>query len=159
MLNALERSIWRGRHVDCGFAVDGDCRVGSGRGALTIPALSSPVSFRLSDGSTVTIDPDGKETRAYANGDVVTRFPDGVVKKTTAAGVSTAWHPDGSVESSQGDHTQTWDASTGGHVDRTSAANHDPRGQQHGGRGAGGPYDGDPAQRHRDPRREVRRHP
>ena len=44
-------------------------------------ALSSPVSFRLSDGSTVIIDPDGKVTRAYANGDLVTRFPDGVVKK------------------------------------------------------------------------------
>ena len=39
--------------------------------------------------------PDGKTTRAYPNGD---------------------------VESSQGGHTQTWDASTGVHMDRTSAA-------------------------------------
>ena len=85
-------------------------------------ALSSPVSFCLSDGSTVTLDPDGKMTRAYANGDVVTRFPDGMVKRTTAAGASTTWHPDGSVESRQGDHSQTWDASTGVHVGRTSAA-------------------------------------
>ena len=68
------------------------------------------------------LEMDGKVTQAYPNGDVVTRFPDGVVKKTSTAGVSTTWHRDGSVESSLGDHTQTWDASTGAHMDRTFAA-------------------------------------
>ena len=100
------------------LAADGTVLAGNADGELsrTTPGTEG------GPGSTHLVNSDGSTGQVSADGSSIIRNADGSTDHTWPDGTKLHVNADGSVESSQGDHTQTWDASTGVHVDRTSAA-------------------------------------